>query len=336
MNQSTHLSRVSCCFRAKARRIASRVASGLLGVVLLGPAFSQPAQAEPLVRVLFGNDSCTFLPDRPTPTWVNKRPNTADFVGISSAPRMANPTEQIQAAELNARTALAAEIEVAVSETMKVVMDERNRTSGTTTSVDSNDSIVVEGKQAVNQTLMGARIEERWLDRENCIVHVLATATKASVEEAQQKLAERLRKLFKFKLLMLLDRSEVQGDMTKMTRELLTEWFIKAGNRVVAADSGHAGCGDNPLQPACQTPPDVMYAGYKIVLDKEAATAEFKRRIYKLTGSVRYKDRVIASFDAACQGTGKLSQDFLIDQQAAKACFEKARPSIENGMKGSE
>lgn len=312
------------------------VSVSFLALCFLGQAFSQPVAAEPLVRVLFSNDVCTFLPERPAPGWVSKRPATTDFVGVSSAPRMANPTEQIQAAEQNARTALAAEIEVVVNETISMVMVEENRTSGATTSRDSTSAISAEAKQAVDQTLMGSRIDERWLDRENCVVHVLATATQASVEEARKKLAERLRKQFKFKRLMLLDRSDAQGEIVNAIRGHLNALFKQTGSRLVASDAGHSACADDPGQLPCREPADTIYAWYKVVLEKEAATVELKRRIYKLSGNVRFNDRMIATFDVACQGTGKLDQDYLIAQQAAKSCFEKAKPIIEKGMEGSE
>lgn len=297
---------------------------------------SQPVAAEPLIKVLFGSDSCTFLPGRPAPSWVNRRPATTDFVGVGSAPRMANPTDQIQAAEQNARTALAAEIEVAVDETVHLEMEEKNRATKTTTERESNTVVSQDAKQTVEQTLMGSRIEERWLDRDNCIVYALTIVSQSSVEEARKKLAERLRKLFRFKQLMLLDQSEVQGEMVSATRGHLEALFKQGGSRLVAADGSHRVCADDPMRSVCQQPADIIYASYAVALDKEGATPEFKRRIYKLKGRVQFRDRLIASFDVACQGTGKVGQDHLIDQQAAKSCFDKAKPIIEKGMGDSE
>jgi len=336
MNQGKAMSGMLQDVLTRGERNIRLVSVSFLAVCLLGQAFSQPVAAELLVRALFSNDVCTFLPERPAPGWVSKRPATMDFVGVGSAPRMANPTDQIQAAEQNARTSLAAEIEVAVNETVHMEMEEKNRTTKTAIEHESNMAISLAAKQTVDQTLMGSRIEERWLDRENCIVHVMATASQASVEEARKKLAERLRKLFKFKQLMLLDRSETQSEMVAATRGHLDALFKQVGNRLVASDSGHSVCADDPGQPPCKDPADTIYAGYKVVLEKEAATSEFKRRIYKLSGNIRFKDRLIASFDVACQGTGKIGQDYLIDQQAAKSCFEKVKPVIEKGMEGSE
>jgi len=336
MNQGKGMSRMLQDVLTRGEWTVRLVSVSFLAVCFLGQAFSQPVAAEPLVRVLFGNDACTFLPERPAPGWVSKRPATTDFVGVSSAPRMANPTEQIQAAEQNARAALAAEIEVVVNETITMVTVEEEHTPGTTTSRESISATTAAAKQAVDQTLMGARIDERWLDRENCVVYVLAAATQASVEEARKKLAERLRKQFKFKRLMLLDRSDVQGEMVNAIRGHLNVLFKQIGSRLMASDAGHSVCADDPGQLPCQEPADAIYAGYKVVLEKEAATSEFKRRIYKLSGNVRFKDRVVATFDVACQGTGKLGQEYLIDQQAAKSCFEKAKPIIEKGMEGSE
>ncbi len=336
MNQGRSMGDMSRDAITAGGRNALMISVCLFVVCLCAQVFSQPVAAEPLVKVLFGNDSCTFIPERPAPGWVNKRPLTTDFVGVGSASRMSNPTDQIQAAEQNARTALASEIEVAVNETVRLEMEEKNRTTKTTKEHESNTAVSQAAKQTVDQTLMGSRIEERWLDRENCIVHVMAYATQASVEEARKKLAERLRKLFKFKQLMLLDRSEIQGEMVSATRSLLEALFKQGGSRLVAWDNGHSVCADDPGQPPCKEPGDTIYAGYRVVLDKEASTSEFKRRIYKLTGTIRFKDRLIASFDVACQGTAKVGQDYLIDQQAAKSCFGKAKSIIEKGMEGTE
>lgn len=339
MNQGKNMSGMSRAFLTRVWRKTRVISVGLLAVLLWGQAFSQIAYAEPLVRVLFGGDDCSFLPERPAPAWIGKRPATNDYVGISSAPnpdRKLDPTQQIQAAEQNARAALAAEISVSVKETTTHFMQERYGETTTGVSREIKMQIELEGTQVVDQTLGGSRIEERYLDRHNCMVHVMATISKAAVEETNRKLAEKLRKLFRFKQLMLLDRSEVQGEMVSATRGHLDTLFKQVGNKLVAADNGHAGCADDPLQPACQQPADIIYAGYKVVLDKEATTPEFKRRIYKVIGNVRFKDRLIASFDMACQGTGKVGQDYLIDQQAAKSCFEKAKPVIEKGMEGSE
>lgn len=336
MNQSKHMSGVPQNGLMRVWGKARVISVSLLAVSLLGQAFIPMASAERPVRVLFGDDACTFLPGRPAPGWVNKRPNTPDFVGVGSAPRMPNPTDQIQTAEQSARMALAAELEVVINETVRMEMEEKNRTTKTTTEHESNMAVSLVAKQTVDQTLMGSRIEERWLDRENCIVHAMATSSQASVEEGRKQLAERLRKMFKFKQLMLLDRSEAQSEMVSATRGHLDALFKQVGSRLVAPDNGHSLCADDPGQPPCKEPVNTIYAGYKIVLEREAATPEFKRRIYKLIGNVRFKDRVIASFEVACQGTGKLGQDYLIDQQASKSCFEKARPIIEKGMEGSE
>lgn len=311
----------------------------LIGLMPAGSDLGAAAQASPVVKVLFGSDDCTFLPERPTPPWINKRPATNDYVGVSSASnsdRKLSPTEQIQAAEQNARASLAAEISVTVKETVKYFVEERTGSSAEGVSHDMMTQASLEATQVVDQTLAGSRIEERYLDRPNCVVHAWAGISKAAVEEANKKLLEKLRKLFRFKNLMLLDRSDVQGEMTNATRGQLDALFKQVGNKLLATDNGHLVCADDPGQLLCQEPADTIYTGYKIVLDKEATTPEFKRRIYKLTGSVRFKDRMIASFDVSCQGTGKVTQDYLIDQEASKKCFEKAKPIIEKGMEGSE
>ena len=312
---------------------------GLLVMSILAQGLSHVAYAEPIVKVLFGSDECSFLPDQPTPAWLVKRPETSDYVGISSASnpdRRLSPPEQIQAAEQNARTALAAEISVSVKETTTQFVSERNEQGKAGFSHETQTQVDLLATQVVDQTLEGSRIQERYLDRSNCLVHVMAVISKAAVEENKRKLIEKLRKLFRFKQLMLLDQTGRQSEMTSTIRGHLDALFKHVGNKLVAADSSHAVCADDPMQPACQQPADIIYAAYRIVLDKEGATPEFKRRIYKLTGSVRFKDRLIASFDVACQGTGKVGQDYLIDQQAAKSCFDKAKPIIEKGMEGSE
>jgi len=312
---------------------------GLLMLSVLAQGFNHHAFAEPMVKVLFGSDECSFLPEQPTPAWLVKRPATSDYVGVSSASNPAgklSPPEQMQAAEQNARAALAAEISVSVKETTTQFISERNEQSKAGFSHETQTQVDLLAIQVVDQTLEGSRIQERYLDRSNCLVHVMAVISKAAVEENKRKLIEKLRKLFRFKQLMLLDQTGIQSEMTSTVRGHLDTLFKHIGNKLVAADSSHRVCADDPMQPACQQPADIIYAAYRIVLDKEGATPEFKRRIYKLAGSVRFKDRLIASFDVACQGTGKVGQDYLIDQQAAKSCFDKANPIIEKGMEGSE
>ncbi|NOT95578.1 MAG: LPP20 family lipoprotein [Nitrospira sp.] len=328
MNQDKGNSSFPSRIPVRAWRRMNMVSIGIVALSLMQGVFVHPVQAGPLLKVLFGNDTCTFLPDRPAPGWVNKRPTTADFVGVGSAPRMPNPTDQIQVAEQNARTALAAEISVSVKDEMTQLMKQDQDVT-----MMQIESLT---KQVVDQTLSGSRIEERYLDRQSCMVYALAMISKADVEEEKRKTLEKQRKMFKNKHLMLLDRSDVQGEVISVMRGQLEGLFKGVGNRLLTADNAHSVCADNPGQPLCQQPTDTIYVGYKMALEKEATTPEFKRRIYKLTGNVRFKDRLIASFDVSCQGTGKVSQDYLIDQQAAKTCFEKARPIIANGMEGSE
>lgn len=301
--------------------------------------FNQGVYASPVIKVLFGSEDCTFLPKRPAPAWISDRPPTNDYVGISSASnpdRKLNPTQQIQAAEQNARGALAAEISVSVHETTTQFMEERYGSTATEVNREIVTQVSLEATQVIDQTLSGSRITERYLDHQNCVVHVMALISRAEVEEARKQLAEKLRKLFRFKHLMLLDRSDAHGEMANATRGYLDALFKQTGTKLVAADSNHAICVDDPSQLVCQTPADTIYAGYKVVLDQEGSAAGYKRRIYKLTGNVRFRDRVIASFDVSCQARGKVTQDHLIDQQAAKDCYEQAKPRIEKGMEGSE
>jgi len=339
MEQDTSGSQVAHVILVSRQRRKYMTLIGLLMLSVLAQGFNHHAFAEPMVKVLFGSDECSFLPEQPTPAWLVKRPATSDYVGVSSASNPAgklSPPEQMQAAEQNARAALAAEISVSVKETTTQFISERNEQSKAGFSHETQTQVDLLAIQVVDQTLEGSRIQERYLDRSNCLVHVMAVISKAAVEENKRKLIEKLRKLFRFKQLMLLDQTGIQSEMTSTVRGHLDTLFKHIGNKLVAADSSHRVCADDPMQPACQQPADIIYAAYRIVLDKEGATPEFKRRIYKLAGSVRFKDRLIASFDVACQGTGKVGQDYLIDQQAAKSCFDKANPIIEKGMEGSE
>ncbi len=339
MNQSKNWSRPAQHVRARSWRATCVVSFCLLAMSVLAQGVDHPANAEPMIKVLFGGDECSFLPEQPSPAWILKRPATSDYVGVSSATNSngkLSPPEQIQAAEQNARTALAAEISVSVKETTTQFISERNEQGKAGFSQETQTQVDLLATQVVDQTLEGSRIQERYLERSNCIVHVMAVISKAAVEETKRKLIEKLHKLFRFKQLMLIDGSEVPSDTANAIRGHLDTLFKNVGNKLVAADSHHNICAEYPMQAPCQQPADIIYAGYKVVLDKEGATAEFKRRIYKLVGNVRFRDRLIASFDVACQGTGKIGQDHLIDQQAAKSCFDKAKPIIEKGMEGSE
>jgi hypothetical protein len=339
MKQGASGSRVAHVVLASSQRRKYMTLLGLLALSVLVQGFNHSALAEPMVKVLFGSDECSFLPEQPTPAWLVKRPATSDYVGVSSASnpdRKLSSPEQMQAAEQNARAALAAEISVSVKETTTQFISERNEQSKAGFSYETQTQVDLLAIQVVDQTLEGSRIQERYLDRSNCLVHVMAVISKAAVEENKRKLIEKLRKLFRFKQLMLLDQTGIQSEMTSAIRGHLDALFKNGGNKLVAADSGHRFCADDPMQSVCQKPADIIYASYAVALDKEGATPEFKRRIYKLKGRVQFRDRLIASFDVACQGTGRVGQDHLIDQQAAKSCFDKAKPVIEKGMEGSE
>lgn len=341
MDQGKSMSGTSRKARVEDKRNHRIILQCFIAVWFFLQVFSQSAAAEPVVKVLFGGNECSFLSKSLEPAWVSKRPDTDDFVGISSAGRSSsdrqlNPTEQTQMAELNARTALASEISVRVNETTTQFMSERYGETKEGISREVRMEIESEAKQVVDQTLSGSRIVEKYLDQQNCIVHAQARITKAAVDEERRKLAEKLRRLFRYKHLMVLDRSDAPGAMSTAIYGHVSELFMRIGSKLVAADAGHAVCADDPLKAVCQKPDDMIYAGYKVVLDKEGTAADLKRRIYKLIGSLRFKERMIASFDVACQGTGRVGQDYVIDQQAAKACFDRTRPIIERGMEGAE
>jgi len=341
MDQDKSTSGMSRDTRVEGRRNYLMISRCLVALWFFTQVFSQSVAAEPLVKVLFGGDECSFLSKSPEPTWVSRRPDTDDFVGISSSGRgssgrQLNPTEQIQMAELNARTALASEISVRVNETTTQFMSERYGETKEGTSREVRMEIESEAKQVVDQTLSGSRIVEKYLDQQNCIVHAQARISKAAVDEERRKLAEKLRRQFRYKHLMVLDRTDAPGAMSTAIHGHVSELFMRIGSKLVATDAGHSLCADDPLTPACRQPVDTIYAGYKVVLDKEGVAADMKRRIYKLVGSLRFKDRLIASFDVACQGTAKVGQEYQIDQQAGKSCFDKAKPIIEKGMEGTE
>ncbi|CUS37889.1 exported hypothetical protein [Candidatus Nitrospira nitrificans] len=307
----------------------------ILVAVLLGIMCIPSVHAEPVVRVLFG-DTCSFLPEREPPEWLFKRPRTDDKVGVGSADRMPKSSEQIQVAEQNARAELAKEIEVSVKEEVKIFMEERNDSAMKGISHEGEQQISLEARQVVDQMLSGSEIRERYLDRKNCVTYALAIAPKAAVEAVQKKLAEQLRRQFKLKPFMLLDRSEGRGEVTAALRAQLEGLFTKIGNKLVASKEQYGLCSDDSGQPQCKELADTIFAGYKVLLDSEETAAGDKRRIYRLIGQIRFKDRLIASFNVACQGTGKVGEEHLIDQRAAGSCFEKAKPTIAKGMEGSE
>jgi|CXWL01.1.fsa_nt_gi hypothetical protein len=318
------------------KRAIVRLTGFLIIPVLWGVVLGQSVQAEPVVQVLFGGDECSFLPEQPPPLWVTSLPSVVEGVpviaGVGSADRMSSNTDQIQMAEQNARAALAAGIEVRVKEEVKVFIDERYGSSKKGISHTSEQQISLEARQVVDQTLSGSQIKQKYLDRKNCVVYALAIVSKAELEESKRKFAEQLRRQFKRKQLMLLDQSKEGGEAVIATRGMLEGLFEGIGNSLLDSAAG-ASCANDSMKPVCK---DVIYAEYTVALEDKQATPAVELWTYRLAGKVRFKERLIASFNVLCQERGNAGQEYKIARKAAEACIRQARQTIERGMQGSE
>ena len=122
------------------------------------------------------SNRCDFLPESERPTWVIGRPHTDDYVGVGQAGLSESPEQQIRASEDRARGNLAAEISVKVREQLI-----QNLCEGQCGEEEQN-KISLKAESKTKQTLKGAKIQHRWLDRGSCMLWTLVTLSKDQVE----------------------------------------------------------------------------------------------------------------------------------------------------------
>ncbi|MEX5213250.1 MAG: LPP20 family lipoprotein [Nitrospiraceae bacterium] len=272
--------------------------------------------ADPPVWVWTVSESCTFLPDSPRPAWVTTRPDTQDYAGIGQAGRRESPEEQIRAAEDSARSGLASEVSVKVRE--RVV---QNVCEGQCAE-DERTKIEMKVESKTKQTLKGARIQQRWLDRSNCMVWTLATLPKQAVDEILNR------------RVMLFNLSAPPLDMAGWLVGHL-ERLLREDMAVVPADARLSGCAIDSAQSECRERANTIYGAIIVSLDKEAVSpdGQWRQRSFRVKGGLRFQDRQLSSFDVACRARAEAKVDIqTIDRAAAEDCRKRIQKTLEQDL----
>lgn len=286
-------------------------------VLALCPVFIDAAiAADHPGSVWTASESCTFLPDSPRPAWVTTRPDTQDYAGIGQAGRRESPEEQIRAAEDSARSGLASEVKVNVRE--RIV---QNICEGQCAE-DERSKIEMKVESKTKQTLKGARIQQRWLDRSNCMVWTLATLPKQAVDEILNR------------RVMLFNLSAPQLDMAGWLAGHL-ERFLREDMAVVPADARLAGCATDAAQSECRERANTIYGAITVSLDKEAVSpdGQWRQRNFRVKGGLRFQDRQLSSFDVTCRARAEIKVDVqTIDRAAAEDCRKRIQKTLEQDL----
>ena len=125
-------------------------------------------------------DSCNFLPKKEAPKWVKTGWSLpGHYVGVGQAGKSDKEDEQIEASKQSALTDLSQKISVQVSGTLKDSIT--STSSGDKEIFDKEIELVTE--TSVKETLRDWKVEDRWLDRKNCMLWTLVTVSVESVEE---------------------------------------------------------------------------------------------------------------------------------------------------------
>jgi hypothetical protein len=284
------------------------------------------ASTSPFVHLV--NRECAFMPESPVPTWIQTRPNLPGMhVGVGQAGQVTTPEAQIRAAETDALESLASEIEVRIKSHLVVVETESGRSASTL--VDSKTT------SGIRQLLRDAKIQERWLDRPNCMLWALATVSETSVEKVRLEIQKELDQRFTSKKVMIFDLSGSQIDMAGFLLRDMEQVFRELGVSLVSADNRLAGCAQETSQEICQKTQDTIYAGFSVAFVNEELSDDkhLKGRFYRVKGALRFQDRLVSSFDITCRGVGYPDQDNLsIDRTAASECVTKASKILQEDM----
>lgn len=287
-----------------------------LVLALCPVAIDAAIAADQPVRAWTVSESCTFLPDSPRPAWVTTRPDTPDYAGIGQAGRRESPEEQIRAAEDSARSGLASEVKVNVRE--RIV---QNICEGQCAE-DEQSKIEMKVESKTKQTLKGARIQQRWLDRSNCMVWTLATLPKQAVDEILNR------------RVMLFNLSPSQLDMAGLLAGHL-ERVLREDMAVVPADTGQEGCLRDTSRPECRDRARTIYGAFTASLDKEVVSpdGQWRQRSFRVKGGLRFQDRQVSSFDVACRARAEAKADVqTIDRAAAEDCRKRIQKTLEQDL----
>jgi hypothetical protein len=287
-----------------------------LGLALSLLSVDAALAADQPVKAWTVSESCTFLPDSPRPAWVTTRPDTQDYTGIGQAGRRESPEEQIRAAEDSARSGLASEVKVNIRE--RIV---QNVCEGQCAE-DERSKIEMKVESKTKQTLKGARIQQRWLDRSNCIIWTLATLPKQAVDEILNR------------RVMLFNLSAPQLDMAGLLAGHL-ERVLRDDMAVVPADSGQEECPRDTRRSECRDRANTIYGAFTVSLEKEAVSpdGQWRQRSFRVKGGLRFQDRLLSSFDVACRARAEAKVDVqTIDRAAAEDCRKRIQKTLEQDL----
>jgi hypothetical protein len=142
-------------------------------------------------------DSCNFLPKKEAPKWVKTGWSLPDhYVGVGQAGKVDKKDEQIEASKQSALNDLSQKISVQVSGSLKDTLT--STSSGDKEIFDKEIELVTE--TSVKETLRDWKVEDRWLDRKNCMLWTLVTVSVESVEEvaAEMQMKSRFKAMVGF------------------------------------------------------------------------------------------------------------------------------------------
>ena len=259
------------------------------------------------------SNRCDFLPESERPTWVIGRPHTDDYVGVGQAGLSESPEQQIRASEDRARGNLAAEISVKVREQLI-----QNLCEGQCGEEEQN-KISLKAESKTKQTLKGAKIQHRWLDRGSCMLWTLVTLSKDQVE---------MRRVMMFNLSP--PTVEMAGLLVGHLEKVLREDFA-----VVPADAQVEGCATDSTKAECQARGNTIFGAMTVSLEKDQTSVDrqFRQRNFRVTGRLRFQDREVSSFDVRCKARAEARVDVqTIDRAAAEDCRNKVQTSMKKDL----
>lgn len=264
-------------------------------------------------RTSMDSHRCDFLPESARPLWVITRPERNDYMGVGQAGISESPEQQIRAAEERARGNLAAEISVKVREQLI-----QNLCEGQC-GEEEQTKILLKAESKTKQTLKGAKIEDRWLDRGSCMYWTLATLPKGQVE---------LRRVMMFNLSppSIEMAGLLVGHLEKTLREDLA---------VLPPDVRLEGCAIDMTTPGCQDHRDTIFGAMTVSLEKDLLSEDekFRQRNFRVKGGLRFQDRLVSSFDVTCKARTEARADIhTIDRAAAEACRDKVQKNLKKDL----
>lgn len=306
---------------------------GFLIVLAAAVNFLDPSVSAQTAPVTQPTDrGCTFMPESPAPSWIKTRPNIPGmYVGVGQAGKLTIPEAQIRAAEAAALEGLSSEIEVQIKSKLIVIETENSKRANTFAESKTESGI--------QQLLRNAQIQERWLDRANCMLWAFATVSELSVENVRQEIQKEVKRKFSRKKVMLFDLSNGQVDMAGFLLRDIEQLFRELGMPLIVPDNQFVRCAQETNQALCLEGQDTIYAGVLVAFENEelSADGQLKARLFRMKGDLRFQDRLVSSLDLTCRGIGYAGQTSRsLDRAAASECALKAGKIIRKDMEKSE